>query len=300
MAPTSAGGGGAGLYNALPTPARICDTRAGNPSGLSGGDAQCNGGASNPGERIGSAGGTISVQVTGNAGIPVGATAAVLNVTSVAPSAAGYLTVYPQGATQPFAANVNYAAGQTGGNRVIVPLSVSGQVSIYSLAASDVVVDVSGYFSASGGSGTQFSFSASGGSGTQFSAEAAPIRICDTRPGNPSGLSGGEAQCNGTGDVGDHIGPAKILTIQVTGLAGVPSTAKAVVVNLTAVAPTAATYLTVFPAAPVPLVADLNPTAGEVRGNLTVATLSSTGTISIYNDTGTINVVVDVLGWYSD
>ena len=32
---------GAGLYNAL-APARICDTRGANPSGLSGGATQCN------------------------------------------------------------------------------------------------------------------------------------------------------------------------------------------------------------------------------------------------------------------
>ena len=30
------GSAGTGLYNALSTPARICDTRAGNPSGLAG------------------------------------------------------------------------------------------------------------------------------------------------------------------------------------------------------------------------------------------------------------------------
>jgi hypothetical protein len=30
-----------------------------------------------------------------------------------------------------------------------------------------------------------------------------------------------------------------------------------------------------------------------------VATLNANGTISIYNSAGTMNVVVDVLGWYS-
>ena len=43
---------GAGLYNPLATPARICDTRAGNPSGLTGGAAQCRG----DGERRGAPG----------------------------------------------------------------------------------------------------------------------------------------------------------------------------------------------------------------------------------------------------
>jgi hypothetical protein len=45
----------------------------------------------------------------------------------------------------------------------------------------------------------------------------------------------------------------------VTGLAGVPSGAKAVVVNMTAVTPTLGTFLTVYPGGTRPLVSDLNP-----------------------------------------
>jgi hypothetical protein len=168
-----------------------------------------------------------------------------------------------------------------------VPTESCGKVTIYSLVASDIVVDVSGYFSAAGGSGTQ------------FSAESDPVRICDTRSGNPSLLSGSAAQCNGADSGGDPIGSGTTLTIQVTGLGGVPSSAEAEVVNLTAVDPSANTYLTVFPTMPVPFVSDLNPAAGAVRANMAVATLSSTGTVSIYNDTGSTNVVVDLLGWYS-
>jgi hypothetical protein len=85
----------------------------------------------------------------------------------------------------------------------------------------------------------------------------------------------------------------------VTGLAGVPDNATAVVVNLTAVDPSAQTFLTVFPALPRPNVSDLNPAPGTVRANLVVATLSATGKILIYNNAGSTNVVVDVLGWYS-
>jgi hypothetical protein len=88
---------------------------------------------------------------------------------------------------------------------------------------------------------------------------------------------------------------AKTLTFIVTGLAVVPAGAKAVVVNLTAVTRAAATYLTVFPGSTRPLVSGLNPAASDVKGNLTVATLSPTGKIFIYNNTGSVDVVVDVL-----
>jgi hypothetical protein len=91
--------------------------------------------------------------------------------------------------------------------------------------------------------------------------------------------------------------------VNVAGLAGVPSGAKAVVVNLTAITPTVGTFLTVYPGGTRPLASDLNPAAGAVKGNLTVATLSAGGTItitiSIYNNAGHVDAVVDVLGWYS-
>jgi hypothetical protein len=89
------------------------------------------------------------------------------------------------------------------------------------------------------------------------------------------------------------------LPIQIIGLAGVPNDAKAVVINLTGVAPTMPTFLTVFPGGTLPYVSDLNPKAGEILANMAVVTLSTNGDISIFNHTGDINVVVDVLGWYS-
>ena len=162
-APTAAGGAGAGLYTPLSSSVRICDTRAGNPSGLSAPNDQCNGATV-------AADGTLPVTVANMNGIPAGATAAVFNVTAVNPQAAGYLTVFPQGSSQPLASNLDYTAGQATSNRVIVPLSIggpnAGEISVFSSARADVVVDVSGYYSAAGGSGSL------------FSAEAAPVRIC--------------------------------------------------------------------------------------------------------------------------
>src|ERR1019366_4490076 len=49
--------------------------------------------------------------------------AAGFNVTAVNPAAQDFLTVYPQGGTRPTASNVNYVAGKVSANRVIVPLS---------------------------------------------------------------------------------------------------------------------------------------------------------------------------------
>jgi Bacterial Ig-like domain (group 3)/IPT/TIG domain len=282
VSPTASSGAGAGLYNPLTAPTRVCDTRAGNPSALSGASAQCNG--SGGGERLG-AGSTMTLQIAGVGGVPANASAAVLNVTVVGPTAAGYLTVFPQGATRPTASNVNYVAGEVTANRVTVPLSSGaspGEISIYSSSSANVVVDVSGYYTAAGGAGSQ------------FTTEVSPVRVCDTRGGDPSQLTGSDTQCGAK-----TIGANGNLTLQVAGLAGVPAGARAVVVNVTAVSPTMPTYLTVYPGPARTTASDLNPFPGEVRANLTVATVNANGTITVYNSSGSIDVVVDVLGWYA-
>jgi hypothetical protein len=280
VAPTASGGSGAGLYNPLSSPVRICDTRTGNPSGLSAPNNQCAG-------MTLAASGILPVKVANTNGIPAGATAAVFNVTVVNPKAAGYLTVFPEDGTAPSTSNLDYTTGQVTSNRVIVPLSAGGpnggEISVMSSAPADVVVDVSGFYTAAGGTGSQ------------FTAEPASVRICDTRTGNPSTLSGTNAQCNRL-----SLGAGGTRTVQVSGLAGVPSGATAVAINLTGVSPSAPTFLTIYPdTLPNPLVSDLNEVHGDVRANMVVATLSSSGTITIYNDTGSTDIVVDVLGWYS-
>ena len=95
------------------------------------------------------------------------------------------MTVYPAGTTRPGASNVNYVAGTAVGNRVTVPVSASGQVTLYATAATDIIVDVSGWFTATGGT-----------TGAEFTPEVDPVRICDTRGSNPSGLVPPNTQCN--------------------------------------------------------------------------------------------------------
>ena len=285
--PTASAGAGAGLYNALPSPVRICDTRAGNPSSLNQAPVnQCNG-AANRGDSL-TTGGSLNVRVAGanaNDVIPSGATAAVLNVTVANPNAPGYLTVFPEDKSRPAAtSNVDYGAGQVTTNRVIVPLSTTGvlpgYITVYSSAAADVIIDVSGYYSGSNGSGSQ------------FNAEAAPIRICDTRAPSPTSPAN---QCSNK-----PIVSGAPLVLNIRGLAGVPQSATAVVVNLTGIQPSQLTYLTVFPGPTIPFSSDLNPAVGEVRANMVVATVNpGTGQISILNADGTIGAVVDVFGWYS-
>jgi hypothetical protein len=233
------------------TPARIHDTRT-------------------SGSTVGT-GGTLSVQVTGAGGVPAtGASAVILNVTVTNTTAQSYLTAWPQCNSRPVASNLNWLPSQTVPNRVIVPVCPSGQISFYNAAGStDIVVDVSGYFTDSTAAG-------------KFFVPQNPIRIKDTRSSAQTLNAGG------------------MLTLQVGGARGVPATATAVILNVTVTNTTAPSYLTVWPStAPRPLASDLNWVGGQTVPNLAVATLGTSGAISIYNAAGSTDVVVDVFGYFN-
>lgn len=120
-------------------PARILDTRP----GWSTIDGQYAGGGA-----LGS-GTELDLTVTGRAGIPTsGVGAVVLNVTAVAPTLPGFLTVWPAGSQRPNASNLNLKAGKVVQNLVIAKVGTNGQVAIYNATGStQVIADVVGWFS---------------------------------------------------------------------------------------------------------------------------------------------------------
>lgn len=261
--------GSAGLFTAV-TPARVLDTRIGL-GGTTGPVA--------PGQ-------TVRVPVTGVGGIPAtGVGAVVFNLTATDPTAAGFVTAYPDSQTRPLASNVNFVQGETVANRVIVPV-VDGYVDLFNDAnGGDVqlVLDLNGYFTSS---------SATSSSGSDYNSEA-PQRIVDTRPGS------------GYLDAGKALGPGGVLTVPVAGLGGVPlmsssSPPTAVVLNVTVADGTAPSFLTVWPSnASRPGTSDINFVAGQSQPNLVVVGISPSGDVSFYNDAGSVDVIIDVEGWYS-
>jgi hypothetical protein len=250
----------AGLYNPV-VPNRVLDTRNGT------------GGTSAP---LG-AGQSINVTVAGTPSIPSsGVAAVVLNVTATNPTANGYLTAYPTGGAVPLASNLNFTAGQTVPNRVIVKVGSGGAVSFYNGAGSvDVVADVAGWFTDGAGATT----------GSLF-VGVAPVRITDTRTTHTT------------------IGPGATLVEPVAGQGGVPAMnaavpPTAVVVNVTVTNPSAGSYLTAWPdGAARPLASDLNFLVGQTVPNLVVVKLGASGSIDLFNGVGSVDAIVDVVGWY--
>ncbi len=253
-------------------PARICDTRAGQPSNPCTGQAPKSGGA-------------FDVPILGRASIPSsGVEAVVVTITAIDPSAPGYLTAFPAGGTMPTSSVVNYSTGVTVANSAIIPVGANGDIAIYASAGGpNIAIDAVGYVTGPDSSAS-----------SQLATTPTPVRICDTRPGNPSGLSGTPlSQCEGRA-----LGPNGSLSIEVTGLGGVPQGATAVVVNLTVTNTTSASYLSAYGAGTAwPGTSDLNWLAGMTTSDLAVVPLGANGDITLYNYAGSTDVVVDVLGY---
>jgi subtilisin family serine protease len=262
------GGAGASGGTFHPTnPTRLLDTRDG--TGLPG----------NTPAKLGP-NGTIDLHVAAGAGLPAGATAVVLNVQSVNPTQATFITAYPDGTTAPTASNLNPEAGQVDDNLVVVKLGAGagadGDVELFNHTGSlDLVADMAGWFD---NTATPT---------TGHAVPLAPARLLDTRSG--IGVPVGQLHTNTT------------IQLQVTGRGGVPvSGVSAVVLNLTAVTPSANTFVTAWPDGSVrPTASSLNPIASRITPNLVTVKVGPNGKIDLYNLVGNLDLVADVFAWYS-
>jgi len=93
--------------------------------------------------------------VNGNCAIPDGATALSMNVVSVNPSGASYLTVFPADEPRPLSSSLNWVGGQAPTpNAVTVAVSEDGRIAFYNNAGTvDLAVDVVGYYEPAGSEG---------------------------------------------------------------------------------------------------------------------------------------------------
>jgi hypothetical protein len=122
----------------------------------------------------------------------------------------------------------------------------------------------------------------------------APCRLADTRPGPEN-----------VGTRATPIGQRDTHTFAVHGNNGkcsIPAGASAVVANVTAVAPSAQSFMTIWPAdRPQPTASSLNYSAGQAPfPNAVTVALSGDGKIKVYNHNGAVHVIIDIAGYYQD
>jgi hypothetical protein len=85
-----------------------------------------------------------NIQASG-CGLPTGAQAYVLNATVVPPAPLGYITLWSQGTTQPFAATLSALDATVTSNLTIVP-TTNGSISTYASNPTQLILDIFGYF----------------------------------------------------------------------------------------------------------------------------------------------------------
>ena len=242
---------GSGTYQFYPlTPCRIVDTRNGQDQGML------------------QAGVERDYTIAGTCGIPSSATAYSFNVT-VLPATGGldYLTVWPQGESQPAVSTLNDNTGTVVANAAIVPAGSNSTTAFYAHSnATNLLVDVDGYFAAPGTGGLSL-------------YPVAPCRVLDTRQSGGSFV--GEKTVN---VVGSTCAP--------------PSNAAAYVFNATVVPPGPMLYLSLWPdGEQQPTVSTLNAEDGFITSNMAIVPTNN-GSIDAFAAALT-QLILDISGYFA-
>jgi hypothetical protein len=203
----------------------------------------------------------LTVPVTAAANAPPGAPAAVLNVTAAGAGGPGFLTVYPCDSTVPDASNVNYLGPEAVPNLTVARLDGQGRTCVAASSATDVIVDLLGWFASSGA----------------YNA-VSPTRLLDTR--QPSVYPGGP------------LVPGVVRTLHVAD----PTVAPTAVLNVTAANAAAAGFVTAYPCGvATPNASSLNPQPGRATANLVATALDSHGDVCFVSD-HPVDLIVDEEG----
>ncbi|MFI6004335.1 PKD domain-containing protein [Streptomyces sp. NPDC051366] len=216
---------------------------------------------------------SAKVKIAGNGKIPAGVTAVALNVTVTNAANPGHVTAFPGGGKRPTTSNLNFEAGQTVPNLVVVPVGKDGTVELYngSWTAVDLIADITGYFTRTAASGY---------------TPMAPVRAVDTR----SGQGAPKGQVPGRGTIGVQLGGWYV-----------PANATAVALNVTATNPREDGHLTAYPSGQqAPNTSNVNFKAGQTVANSVVVPVGPDGKVNVLNGAWAgADVIVDVVGYYS-
>jgi hypothetical protein len=212
----------------------------------------------------------VTFEIAGINGLPIDVVAVTGNLTVVNQTDNGWVAVTSSPLTDPATSTINIPVGDTRANGVFAPLSSAGTLSITAQMQTNIIFDVTGYFTP--------------GVGATWTP-LGPTRFLDTRTSNSPFVS--------------HVPRS----LQIAGVNGVPSNAVGVTANVTAVNQTTGGYLAVtrIPTA-TPTTSTLNFPTGDIRPNNLATPLAADGSLSIVfvgaGPSATTHVVLDVTGYF--
>ena len=207
--------------------------------------------------------------------LPSGAQAYSLNITSVPPAPLGFLTLWPDGSTQPTVSTLNNLTGTVVANAAILRSGTGGAFNAYVTDASHLIADLNGYFAPPGSPGALAFY------------PSTPCRIFDTR--NPNGAFGGPAMAADT---------TRSFTVP-SSACGIPTTAQAYVTNATMVPSGVFGFLTMWQGGQTrPQVSTLNAVDGALTSNAAIIPTNISGVIQVYTS-NTTHMLLDISGFFA-
>jgi hypothetical protein len=210
---------------------------------------------------------TIAV-LSSSCGIPSSAQAYSVNLAAVPQGPLGYLTAWATGSTQPLVASLNAVTGTVTSNAAIVPAGVNGSFDVFATNATQLVIDINGYFAPPAAGGLSL-------------YGLTPCRALDSRLPSP--------QQPFIGMTTEEIAP---------GACDVPMTAQAYVLNAVVVPPGPFGYLTLWDhAAPRPVVASVNAVDGAITNNMAIVP-GFNGVIDVFASNLTY-LVLEITGYFA-
>jgi hypothetical protein len=182
--------------------------------------------------------------------------------------------MWPTGQAQPLVSTLNSLDGRVKANAAIVPAGTGGAVSVFASDATNVILDINGYFVPT----------------TVSSALAfypvTPCRVADTR--NATGALGGPSLVGG-----------QARSFPVLSACSIPSTAQAYSLNFTAIPQGSLGYLSIWPAGQAqPLVSTLNAPTGTITANAAILPAGTGGAIDLFV-TDNADMVIDINGYFA-
>ncbi|MBL8215333.1 MAG: VCBS repeat-containing protein [Bryobacterales bacterium] len=223
---------------------------------------------------------TMSFPQSNVCSIPTAAKAYVVNVTLVPHGAVDTVTVWPAGEPRPNVYTVRSLDGNIVANSAIVKAGANNGVSVYTSHASDVLIDISGYYTDN----------ATLSNLTYY--PLTPCRVLDTRAvyRQPAGPFGPPTMGRDE---------TRRFRFPVTPYCTVPGGAAAYSVTITVAPPGPMPYLTAWPAGGQrPNVSSLNSFLGRTLANSVIIPASSDGSIDVYTFDAS-DVLIDINGYYA-
>ncbi|MBI4910382.1 MAG: BACON domain-containing protein [Acidobacteria bacterium] len=223
---------------------------------------------------------TLTLANSNVCAVPSSAKAYVLNVTVIPRGPLDFVTLWPGGTTRPNFWTVRSPDGQIVANSTTVAAG-SGAISVYASNDTDMLIDISGYFTDAISGGTNLVY-----------YPLTPCRVIETRiayrqPASPFG----PPRMN--------PGETRIVRFPQSPHCTIPSGAAAYSMTLTVIPPQPLPFMTLWPAGgSQPNVSSINSFAGRILANSVIVPASADGSIAVFAFART-DFLVDISGYFA-